>query len=514
MSCPHGDIPTRRESNENRPNGRDRMKIDVLNSLDNYEQLLAPAREGFAASPGIRAIQASSDEVFLESFLLHFCALGTRMTEPVERWIRRAAERCAAIGLTELAHALRAHALAEAGHHRMMIADLKLLAARWNARRKPSVDAEDLLDQAPTRGVLHYARVHEENIDGDSPYAQIAIEYEIEMIPLRYGNLLVARCVEILGAEILNCLSFVRQHIALDAAHTRFNARLIAKLVELSPSRMAPLVSAGTAALDAYAQFIDDCVQLAKRDSRKAQGSTAARPSSLSWQLRLPLAETTRHEGSPLPSWLTHVRSLRGSVLFDRGRRPQFIARDGRFFDADPIDLYSHHILAYDGTRLVGCVRIFRLVRNGPACVSERIFGEKRFSAMLHELGVARTETVEIGRWIVHPAYRTTSSPSGQLAAASAALAMRLRHGVLAERGIVVCSVGTRDRQDSILARIGLTPVPAMDPMDCDDFNDKVRMMCCSDTQQLHPRFLRMMDEMAKTLGLAHALSETQPEPL
>jgi hypothetical protein len=91
---------------------------------------------------------------------------------------------------------------------------------------------------------------------------------------------------------------------------------------------------------------------------------------------------------------------------------------------------------------------------------------------------------------------------------------MRLRHGVLAERGIVVCSVGTRDRQDSILARIGLTPVPAMDPMDCDDFNDKVRMMWCSDTQQLHPRFLRMMDEMAKTLGLAHALSETQPEPL
>ena len=315
--------------------------------------------------------------MFLESFLLHFCALGTRMTEPVERWIRRAAERCASMGLTELARALKGHALAEAGHHRMSIADVKSLAARWNARRKPSVDAEELLDQAPTPGVLHYARVHEENIDGDSPYAQIAIEYEIEMIPLRYGDLLVARCVEILGAEILSCLSFVRQHIALDAAHTRFNARSIAKLVELSPSRMSALVSAGTAALDAYAQFIDDCVQLAKRDSRKARGSTDSRPSSLSWQLRLPLAETTHRESSPLPSWLTHVRSLRGSVLFDNGKRPQFIARDGRFFDADPIDLYSHHILVYDGTRLVGCVRIYRLVPNGPACVSERIFGEK-----------------------------------------------------------------------------------------------------------------------------------------
>ena len=58
------------------------MKIDVHNSLDKYEQWLAPARERFAASSGIRAIEASSDEVFLESFLLHFCALGTRMTEP------------------------------------------------------------------------------------------------------------------------------------------------------------------------------------------------------------------------------------------------------------------------------------------------------------------------------------------------------------------------------------------------------------------------------------------------
>jgi hypothetical protein len=65
-----------------------------------------------------------------------------------------------------------------------------------------------------------------------------------------------------------------------------------------------------------------------------------------------------------------------------------------------------------------------------------------------------------------------------------------------------------------MLARIGLAPVPAMDPIDCDDFNDKVRIMYCRKTQQLHPRFLRIMDEMARTLGLAHALSETQAAPL
>ncbi len=245
--------------------------MNVMKSLDKYEQHLAPVRDCFAVSPGVQAIKSSSNDLFLESFLLHFCALGSQMTEPVERWIRRAAGRCATMGHAELAHALNGHAQAEAGHHLMMIADVRSLAARWNARRKPSVDARKLLNQAPTLGVLHYCKVHEDNIAGDTPYAQIAIEYEVEMLPLRYGELLLTRCVEMLGAEILPCLSFVTEHIYLDVGHTNFNARVIAKLIDLYPSSMPALVSAGTAALDAYAQFLGDCTELADHDSREAQ---------------------------------------------------------------------------------------------------------------------------------------------------------------------------------------------------------------------------------------------------
>lgn len=240
-------------------------------SFSEYDQLLAPARERFAVSFGVRAVKSSSDDVFLESFLLHFCALGSQMTEPVEGWIRRAAERCATIGFPNLACALKGHAQAESGHHLMMIADVRSLAARWNVCRKPSVDADELLNEAPTPGVLQYRRVHEENIVGDTPYAQIAIEYEVEMLPLRYGELLLTRCVEILGSEILPCLSFVTEHIVLDVGHTNFNARVIAKLIEFDPSSVPALVSAGTAALDAYAQFLGDCTELADRDSRKVQ---------------------------------------------------------------------------------------------------------------------------------------------------------------------------------------------------------------------------------------------------
>jgi hypothetical protein len=74
-----------------------------------------------------------------------------------------------------------------------------------------------------------------------------------------------------LGAEILPCLSFVTQHIYWDVGHTNCNARVIAELIDLDPSSMPALVSAGTAALNAYAQFLGDCAELADHDSRKAQ---------------------------------------------------------------------------------------------------------------------------------------------------------------------------------------------------------------------------------------------------
>ncbi|HJU16597.1 MAG TPA: hypothetical protein VJ770_08995, partial [Stellaceae bacterium] len=211
--------------------------------LAEYERLMAPARLRFAASPGVGAVEASRDAAFLESFLLHFCALGWRMTEPVERWIGAAAAGCAALGLGELAQALARHARAEAGHHRMMIADARKLAARWNARRSPAIAADSLLNAAPSPGVLRYCRVHEDNLAGIAPYAQIAIEYEIERLPLYYGKRLVGRCVDLLGPDIVSCLRFMTTHIAWDAGHTNVNAQAMARLLGHCPSALPALVS-------------------------------------------------------------------------------------------------------------------------------------------------------------------------------------------------------------------------------------------------------------------------------
>ena len=68
--------------------------------------LYAPARERFEVSPGIQAIESTSDDVFLENIFTEF--------------------------------------------------------------------------------LRSYCKVYEENIPGDTSFAQIAIEYEIETLPLRY----------------------------------------------------------------------------------------------------------------------------------------------------------------------------------------------------------------------------------------------------------------------------------------------------------------------------------------
>src|SRR5262245_25595613 len=156
--------------------------------LHRYEASVEGARERFAEESGIAILLAPDiDPLLLERFFIHFCSRGVALTEPVEGWLIRSSKRCEEAGFAELGRALRSHAKAESGHHLMMIRDTHALAARWNARRTPPLDAERLLSRPPTPGGLMYQRLHEDTIASNTPSAQIAIEYEIEMLPVKYG---------------------------------------------------------------------------------------------------------------------------------------------------------------------------------------------------------------------------------------------------------------------------------------------------------------------------------------
>lgn len=231
-----------------------------------YEALLAPARQRFDQHPSVAALfrDKAEPETF-EAFLIYFSALGVGMTEPVEGWIRRAGQRCGEFGLAKLAKALDAHAHQEADHHLLMMADVRWLVDRWNTNRRPSLSADALLAIAPTRGVVAYRNLHEDVIAGRAPYGQLAIEFEIEMLSLNYGARLVERCTQTLGAAVLDGLSFLNDHVTLDVGHTHFNRLQLSSLLAENPSFLSNLVAAGSAALDTYSMFLDDCLGLARR---------------------------------------------------------------------------------------------------------------------------------------------------------------------------------------------------------------------------------------------------------
>ena len=507
---PHHDVAAHGSDTFTSPEGSQSNRVEVQlkidssapgGSLKEYDRFLKPARDRFATSSAVLAIQSSEDRAFLEAFLLYFSVLGSRMTEPVESWLLSASERCAALGLADLAKALNSHARAEAGHHLMMVADARSLAARRLASGLRQIDVEALLQQAPAGGSLRYVKAHEAALQGAEPYAQVAIEYEIEMLPILYGDILVRHCVAILGSDILSCLSFVTEHIVLDAAHTQFNARLLERLLHSVPQAMPALVNAGTEILEAYAEFLEDCVKLAERDAaaRVIPSDRTVRP--LVWRMHAPPSSATPCDTTP--EWLAEVRRLRANVLFQDGRRPRFRTQDGHFEDDDPIDIYAYHILVYDQATLVGCVRVFRLGNAEVECVAEQVLGRKSFSAMLEEQNVMREDTTEIGRWIGKSTHRRNGLIAIQLAAAAAALAARIEQSDAVGRHMVVCAVGTADGQDLILTRIGMTAVAGLAPTHVDDLDDDLRVLYTVGGESLKEYFHELMNRMARTIEVA-----------
>ncbi|BBD70630.1 hypothetical protein NIES4072_69970 [Nostoc commune NIES-4072] len=234
-------------------------------AFDIYTNNVSIARSRFDRGSTLKALlDPNIDPILLEMFLLYYCSQGIEMTEPVESWIRRAGERCIEIGLTEVGQLLIAHAKGEAGHQLMMIADTKALVSRWNSQRKPHLDAEWFFSQPKTDSVSEYYKLHEDTITGDTPFGQVAIEYEIEMLSLRCLSHLVEQCKKVLGNDITKCISFLEEHIIVDVAHTQLNERMIKNLLNSNPDYLTVLSSIASKALDTYGSCLSDCLNLAQ----------------------------------------------------------------------------------------------------------------------------------------------------------------------------------------------------------------------------------------------------------
>jgi hypothetical protein len=233
---------------------------------ERYDEAVTPARERLAQSAVFEALAPGIDRDTLVLFLMNFSSWGVGMTQPVEGWIRRAGEATQRAGMEKLGRTLATHAKAEANHHEMMIADLKVLVRDWNRTHARQLDVDALLARPLPRGVHIYQLLHESTISGDMPFCELAIEFEIESMSLRVGPPWLDQCRRVLGAGADESLTFVKEHVELDVAHTAFNDRQLVEVLAVRPDSLARMADTGAAALDAFSIFFADCLDQAKAD--------------------------------------------------------------------------------------------------------------------------------------------------------------------------------------------------------------------------------------------------------
>ncbi|HYO55333.1 hypothetical protein [Archangium sp.] len=230
-----------------------------------YEPYVLPARARISTDPVMRRlVDPAIEPAVLERFFIQYHSFGVYMTEPVEGWIRRTGQRCLLLGLDPIGKSLLTHSKHEAGHHQMMIDDVRLLVRRWNVRRRAMLHAERLLAQHPTDAMRAWRQLHEQTLAGEIPAGQIAIEFEIKNLSLVLGPHLLSNVARVLGRETLEGLSFLKQHVRLEVGNMDTNTRMMEELLQVMPENARALAELGAEALDIYLRFLGDCLQSAE----------------------------------------------------------------------------------------------------------------------------------------------------------------------------------------------------------------------------------------------------------
>lgn len=233
---------------------------------NNYEVALQGPRREFRATSVVKEMLSGNvDPVFIELSIIYWSALSSGFVKPVADYLRLAGDRCQEMELPEMVRFFRRHAEEEEGHDDWAVKDTHRLVARWN-KRHPAIplDAGELLDQRMSPAVLRYHQLHQNVIEGKAPYAELAIDLEIELITKNFGPRMLLQCIKKIGPHILWEMIFLREHVRFDFGHTDKNVETLNQLLQKHPDFVAKLVETGKAALNAYADLLEDCRGLAK----------------------------------------------------------------------------------------------------------------------------------------------------------------------------------------------------------------------------------------------------------
>ncbi|MDH0627793.1 hypothetical protein N5D36_10525 [Pseudomonas mosselii] len=235
--------------------------------MNEYQIRITAAREKFAAREEVQALfKAPMDAPLVNLFMIYWSAMSAALTTPIPEYLATAGVRCEALGLSRLAEFFKEHTEEEDGHHEWAAADVHKLVSLWNAKYPGMpINTEDLLVSNLTPSVRRYHQLHKDVVAGDAPWAELAIDVEIELITTQYGPALLKACAAALCEEGQKSISFLAEHVRFDFGHTDTNFRVVAELIEAKPEYTQHLVAIGEQALTAYGDFLGEALQLARQ---------------------------------------------------------------------------------------------------------------------------------------------------------------------------------------------------------------------------------------------------------
>ncbi|GAC1449103.1 MAG: hypothetical protein NVSMB70_18380 [Chamaesiphon sp.] len=232
-----------------------------------YQRRCDPARQEFASRKVVREVFVEEiDPQLFKLFMIYWSALSAGISEPIPAYFKHAAERCEKAGFKEMAEVFSEHGKEEDGHDDWATSDVQKLVEIWN-QEEPNfpMDAKELLDNRMSPAVKRYHNLHERVIEGDAPWAELAIGLEIELIATTYGPILLQRCAEFMGQDSIRNISFLYEHVRADVGHTETNFEVVHNFLVQHPESTDTLVETAGDALNSYADFLDDAMSYAKK---------------------------------------------------------------------------------------------------------------------------------------------------------------------------------------------------------------------------------------------------------
>ncbi|QEV21732.1 iron-containing redox enzyme family protein [Streptomyces alboniger] len=235
--------------------------------LDQYEARAEAARKGFAEHPAV--LELGSPQTDARLFLqwhYRYCLHGVHVTRDMQRVIETAGARSRDAGHDSVGEGLIKHARGETGHDRLMVDDARSTAALLGGKGGVVLDTEDILANTPAlSSAARYNALFERLSGGTEPVCTVAALYEMEQLSAGFAVDLVVNCKRTMGDDASR-FTFLDEHVVVDVGHIALDRRMLETALTDRPPLLDAMVEAGTEVLASYAEFVGECLELARAD--------------------------------------------------------------------------------------------------------------------------------------------------------------------------------------------------------------------------------------------------------